>query len=404
MSAVFIDHLSEKPVLVEKADTYEGDVQVACGLQVVPGEGSKTPGIDGQAVMESIFGREVGDRLRPFDPVGRSDRRRRRPFVHIVVEMPEDLAVAVRITCVFRSLSEALCGNGLQHPDWIVAHPLPEFGVECGEQFAGVGIPGPPQVVGEFPKSGDLLGEVGHCREGSEMWLDRNHAGVGMPHLCLDIARCELLGPHTCDCDGAVIGLLIVTKEIFPVGLAGDSPSVGSHALPGILAQTEIILENCVEVFCHHGLGLSQVLEEDDSAAIAGHSLLLRPEAEAGLIGCDRRYGVRRAFQRRVPPRLVIGGEDSQVAPGKGLVIGHVDKAVMTVEIGGDEDHLDPVLGEILETEAFAGPDDGIGGLVLQPVGRDRRIRRVGLGVGLQTGDQVGEAAQDKKKGDNGLV
>ena len=63
LGAVFVDDLLEESVLVEKADADEGDVQVAGRLQVVSGEGAQASGIDGQAVVETVFGREVGDRL-----------------------------------------------------------------------------------------------------------------------------------------------------------------------------------------------------------------------------------------------------------------------------------------------------------------------------------------------------
>ncbi len=100
---------------------------------------------------------------------------------------------------------------------------------------------------------------------------------------------------------------------------------------------------------------------------------LLRPEAEAGLIGRDRGHGVGGAFQRGVAPGFVVGGEDPEIASGQGLVVGHIDQAVVAVQIGRDEDDLDPVLGEVPEAEAVAGLQDGIGGLVVQAVGGDWR-------------------------------
>ena len=157
-----------------------------------------------------------------------------------------------------------------------------------------------------------------------------------------------------------------------------------------------------MEVIGDRRFGLPQPLEEDDPVALAGP--LLRPEAETGLIGRDRRHGVGRAFERGVAPGFVVGGEDPEVASGEGLVVGHIDESVVAVEIGRDEDDLNRVLGKILETEALAGLDDGIEALVLQPVGGDGRIRRIGLDVALETGDQVGIAAQDEEKGEDGLV
>ena len=169
LGAVLVDDLPEKPVLVEEADADEGDVQVAGRLQVVAGEGAEAAGVDGQALVEAVFRRKVGDRLRPFHAVERPDLRGGGLVAHVVVELLEDLAVEAHVAGVFRGLQEPLGGDGLQHPDGIVAHPRPELGVQGGEEFAGAGIPGPPEVVGEFPEPGDLRGEVGHRREGPEV-------------------------------------------------------------------------------------------------------------------------------------------------------------------------------------------------------------------------------------------
>ena len=77
----------------------------------------------------------------------------------------------------------------------------------------------------------------------------------------------------------------------------------------------------------------------------------------------------------------------------------------MAVEVGRDENDLDPVLRKILETDALAGLEDGIGGLILQPVARNGRIPRVGFGVvALERGDQIRVGGEDKNIGEDGLV
>ena len=77
----------------------------------------------------------------------------------------------------------------------------------------------------------------------------------------------------------------------------------------------------------------------------------------------------------------------------------------MAVQIGRDEDDLNPVLRKIFKTETLAGLEDGIGGLVPQSVACNGRIPRVGLGgVALERGDQIRVVAEDENKGDDGLV
>ena len=161
--------------------------------------------------------------------------------------------------------------------------------------------------------------------------------------------------------------------------------------------------EDVVEVVRDRLDGLTQAFQEDDPAALARH--LLCPETEAGLIGRDRRNGVGRTFQGGIAPGFVVGGKDPEIASGQGFVVGHIDQAVVAVQIGRDEDDLDPVLREVLESETVAGLQDGIGRLIVEAVGGDRRISGSGSDrVALEGGNQVRVSAENEEEGEDRLA
>ena len=398
-----VDRLFEKTALVEKPDADEGDVQIARRFQVVAREGAETAGVYGETIVKAVFGGEVGDRLRPFQAIDGSDQRRRIPVPHVAVELIQDLPVEVQVAGILRGLQEALAGDGFQHPDGIVADPRPQLGVQCGKEFARKRIPRPPEVVGQLAETFDLRREVGDRRKGPEMGGDGNRPGKGVLELGLQFLPGELLRALFGGRQRVAVCFPVALKEILPVGPAGDGAGVDAHALQFVLIPAEEILKDAAHVFRDRLRGLSPAPEQDDPVAVARH--LLRPETETGLIRRECRNGVGRALQGGIPPGFVIGGENPQIAAGKGLIVGDVQQAVVSVQVGRNEDDLDPVLGKISKAQTLAGLQDGIERLVLQPVRGDGRIRRVGRDlVAFEGGDQVRVSAQDEQIGKDGLI
>ncbi|OPY87244.1 MAG: hypothetical protein A4E72_01517 [Syntrophus sp. PtaU1.Bin208] len=104
------------------------------------------------------------------------------------------------------------------------------------------------------------------------------------------------------------------------------------------------------------------------------------------------------AFLGGISPRLVIGWEDAQITSGKGFIIGHVDQAVVSVEIGRDKDNVDLVLRQILQPEAVARLQNRIRGFIMKAVRAYRGGPCFSFGViALQGRNQIRMAAQDKQ-------
>jgi hypothetical protein len=67
---------------------------------------------------------------------------------------------------------EPLLGDGAEEPHRVVIRLLPEGGIETPEEPHGLGIPAPPEVVGELPQRLELLGKPWDDGEHG----DRTHA------------------------------------------------------------------------------------------------------------------------------------------------------------------------------------------------------------------------------------
>ncbi len=129
---------------------------------------------------------------------------------------------------------------------------------------------------------------------------------------------------------------------------------------------------------------------------------MLNPEPETGLVGGYRRYGIGHAFQGGVAPGFIVGRKNAQITSGEGLIIGHIDQAVIAVEIGRKKDDVDSVRRQIFESQAITGLQNRIGRLVLKPVRGNGGIPRLPLAViFLERRDEIGVAADHEEIGQN---
>jgi len=62
--AVAVDGLGEIPLPVEQADADEGQAEVGCGLAVIAGENAQAARVDGETLVQAVFGAEVGHQIR----------------------------------------------------------------------------------------------------------------------------------------------------------------------------------------------------------------------------------------------------------------------------------------------------------------------------------------------------
>ena len=111
-----------------------------------------------------------------------------------------------------------------------------------------------------------------------------------------------------------------------------------------------------------------------------------------------------------VAPGLVPGGEHAEVAAGKHVEVRHIEEAVLAVEHGGHEEHLNGVVFGVVQAVAAAGVEDGIvlGAVELVAgeeavfgmggIGMHGRIAVHGIGVG------AGMAAHHEHEGQHLLA
>ena len=100
------------------------------------------------------------------------------------------------------------------------------------------------------------------------------------------------------------------------------------------------------------------------------------PHAEACQRRGERRHREGHRLQRRIAPRLVVGGEDGHVHAHQQFVIVLVEDAVGLVQIGRHEEHPDFRVGS-REHAAAQRIDDRIAVRILEVVRREAVLRRI---------------------------
>ena len=150
-----IDCLLKVTFPVKQADPCETDSQIAGRLGVVAGQDAKPACGNRQGLVESEFGRKVGDRVR-----GQGRRMPRAPRVrllHIGIEGLDHLAHAPGEVRVIKTHVQFVVGNFLQDGHGIVIKGLPAPGRKLVENLLGFLIPGPPEITSQ------LLQSCGQC-------------------------------------------------------------------------------------------------------------------------------------------------------------------------------------------------------------------------------------------------
>ena len=160
--AVRVDRLAEVPVAVQEPDPDERQGHVAGGLHVVAREHPEAAGVDAQRLVEAVLGAEVGDRaielvgVLAVEPVVRA-------VLEIAVEVgdhPLGLDHEVGVVEERRPVDHAG-----EDGDRAVG-PGPGRAVDAREEAAGLGVPGPVEVVGETPQSLELGRHADVARRG----------------------------------------------------------------------------------------------------------------------------------------------------------------------------------------------------------------------------------------------
>jgi hypothetical protein len=172
--ALEIDRLDEVPLAIQEAHRDERQAPVARRLAEIAGEDPEPARIDRQALVNAELGAEVGDE--PAMLLGAAGRPAQ-GLLHVRVERRHDPVEIVEEDRVRRRGDEPRLVDALQQRLGIVAHRVPQRGMQAREERARRPVEAVPQVVGELREALEALrnagmyvedvgGTVGH----SAMW------------------------------------------------------------------------------------------------------------------------------------------------------------------------------------------------------------------------------------------
>ena len=291
--------LREVSVAVEQTYGRHRDVLVRGLLQVVAGQDAQTARVDFQRRVQTVLHREVGDARGACG----------RLLGHVGLELGVYRVEVGEEFGILLQLVEPLDAQLVEEGDGVALALVPEHGVNLLEEVACAGVPAPPEVARELLEGAQPLREglvdhhavpVGLLDE--ELLADEvdllvlaaavgGHGAVGALHGALD-----RLG----------IGALVGRVEVLPERRLRDFIGRRTHLLDPLLGE----LAEAHERIGDFALDLAgvEVVAADDLHAVV---LLVRgdPESEAGQRRGDGRYGEGHRLERRIAPRLVVGGE-----------------------------------------------------------------------------------------------
>ena len=132
----------------------------------------------------------------------------------------------------------------------------------------------------------------------------------------------------------------------------------------------------------------------------------LRPTPKAGQVGRDRRDAKGHALERRVAPRLVVGGVERGVHTDEEVVVRRVEDPVAAVEVAGYEDDLQALAVDGVEAGVEDEVRDAVVVHAVQPVGEEGGGQRCSRGSAvlkdsLQVGTRGIDPGRDEHEGDD---
>ncbi len=150
LPAGLVEVLTEVALLVEQADAHQGHAQVARRLQVIPGQNPQATGEDRQAFGQAELGGKIGHHAGPYFRV-----RAPAPtglVADVVVQLIGD-TIQVRDKRFIRGGGfEPFLIDRTEHLNRVMPAGFPEIAVEPAEKLYSLLVPGPKQVVGDFPQ------------------------------------------------------------------------------------------------------------------------------------------------------------------------------------------------------------------------------------------------------------
>ena len=147
--------LFEVAETIHKTDSTHIDVRVAGLFHVVASQHSQTARIDFQGRVHTVFHTEIGHR--GAFTVGF--------HVHIGAEQLVNAIDALHQCLVLDDFLHAVEAQTLEQLHGVVLHIVIEAGVEVAKQVAGLEVPHPPEVVGNFIQAFQLLWKTRFYRQ-----------------------------------------------------------------------------------------------------------------------------------------------------------------------------------------------------------------------------------------------
>jgi hypothetical protein len=150
LPAVLVDELVDVALVVEQAHAHHGRPQVAHALQVVARQHAQAAGVDGQRLVEPELGREVAHG--PGEDGPRVGHTPALAPLQVALQPPVGLVDAGLHLQVLHPAVDLVGGHALQQGDGVVVDETPGRGIDLPEDGADIGLPGPPEVLGQFSK------------------------------------------------------------------------------------------------------------------------------------------------------------------------------------------------------------------------------------------------------------
>ena len=303
---------------------------------------------------------------------------------------------------VFDQLADPLHGELVQKRDRVAFALGPQVGVDGLEQVAGARIPAPPEVARKLFERAQPRGKA---------LFDHHAVPVGplgnklLPHevdlLVVGASAVEHrpVGSGYGVLNGVGVGLFVSPEKVLPQRREGYFIGRAAH-FGDLLSLQQGEAQQCGGDL-RGGLAAVVVVAANHLHARTG-SELVHPQPESRERRGDGRHRKSHRFQRRISPRFVVGGENRHVHARQQLVIGLVEDAVRTVQVGRNEDHAH-LRSRLVEHAPSDRTHDGIAARVFEVVGhigelrridRPRRVLQMGLQIGA--GAVVGRRHGDK--------
>ncbi len=158
LPAVFADALGEIAIGIDKANTHQGNPQVAGFLQMVAGENSQAAGINHQGFMQAKLKGEIGHQVIVQFRIGLGE-----PgvlLVHIAIKFADNPVIFIKEIAVIHHGIEPGAFHIPQESHGVVIGVFPKQCVNFFEEPLSFRMPNPPQIKSQIAQPFKPAGQV----------------------------------------------------------------------------------------------------------------------------------------------------------------------------------------------------------------------------------------------------